>query len=378
MVISQACFPAGIVFSSQAQIDAFRSAYPNCASIEGSVTILGEDIHNLYGLSGILEIGGNLLIGDDSVWSGNPSGSVASEMNQGLKTLHGLDSLVTIGGDLLILENDSLMDLSGLDALQSIGGELSIFDNKSLSSIEGLNNLSSLGGALNFARNTALHSLHGLENLTEIPGNLLIMGQLETLEGLNQVAHIGGDCLIAGNPFLETLAGLENLTTIEGTLLLGAVYIGGNEVLESLDGIEKLSHIGGDLIIAHNPNLSFCAISGICALLDRSSGIITIYGNAPGCNSEQEVNQSCLVLSTESVNISNVTLYPNPVSGNLYVENSLGHPIDQIILLDPFGEVISQIQKNFDQIDVSGLTPGIYFLMLTTGQKRVTQKIFVE
>jgi len=54
---SQSCLPEGITFSTQEQIDNFQINHPNCTDIEGGVTIEGNDITNLDGLSVITSIG---------------------------------------------------------------------------------------------------------------------------------------------------------------------------------------------------------------------------------------------------------------------------------------------------------------------------------
>ena len=61
--IAQDCLPEGITFSTQAQIDNFQINHPNCNIILGDVTINGNDITNLNGLSVLNSIGGTLFIG---------------------------------------------------------------------------------------------------------------------------------------------------------------------------------------------------------------------------------------------------------------------------------------------------------------------------
>jgi S-formylglutathione hydrolase FrmB len=57
-VIPCSCLPQGITFTNQAQIDNFQTNYPGCTEIEGDVTIAGDDITNLNGLSVLTSIGG--------------------------------------------------------------------------------------------------------------------------------------------------------------------------------------------------------------------------------------------------------------------------------------------------------------------------------
>ena len=98
--MTQDCLPEGITFTNQAQIDNFQINHPNCNIILGNVTISGNDITNLNGLSVLNSIGGNLFI----------------ESNPSLTGLSGLNSLVSIGGDLIIDDNSVIANLSGLNS----------------------------------------------------------------------------------------------------------------------------------------------------------------------------------------------------------------------------------------------------------------------
>lgn len=51
--------PTDVIFSAQAQIDAFPLNYPGCKNIEGDVLILGDDIQTLASLTGLESIEGN-------------------------------------------------------------------------------------------------------------------------------------------------------------------------------------------------------------------------------------------------------------------------------------------------------------------------------
>jgi len=56
------CFPDGVTFTTQAEIDNFQTNYPNCTEIGGDVEINGNDITNLDGLNFVTAIAGNLSI----------------------------------------------------------------------------------------------------------------------------------------------------------------------------------------------------------------------------------------------------------------------------------------------------------------------------
>ncbi len=152
--ITPFCLPYGNYYlHSQADIDDFQSDYPDCTELEGNVTITGNDITNLNGLSVVTSIGEYLMIKGFSP----------------LYNLTGLNNLTTIGGDLMIY-NTSLMFLTGLDNLTSIKGSLYIGDewlggNPDLNNFTGLNNLTVIVGDIYIRWNSSLTSLTGLDNL---------------------------------------------------------------------------------------------------------------------------------------------------------------------------------------------------------------------
>ncbi len=146
---TQPCFPDGIALTSQAQIINFHLHYPNCTEIGGDLFIQGNDITNLYGLSVLTSIGGDLGI----------------LFNAFLKSLSGLDNITSIGEDVIIYHNDSLTSLSGFEGLTSIESYLIITGNDALTSIAELNNVTSTGAYIKIEENNALTSLTGLDNM---------------------------------------------------------------------------------------------------------------------------------------------------------------------------------------------------------------------
>jgi len=106
--------PGSLVFTTQAQVDAFPTDYPGCTVIPGNVRIQGPGISNLSPLSGITSIGGMLY--------------VANTVLSGLDGLSGLTSI----GELQVLDNALLSSLAGLSALSSLQS-LTIINNPNLS-----------------------------------------------------------------------------------------------------------------------------------------------------------------------------------------------------------------------------------------------------
>ncbi|MFC2101983.1 T9SS type A sorting domain-containing protein [Bacteroidota bacterium] len=315
LVSAQPCLPDGITFTTQSQIDSFQINYPGCTEIEGDVTIDGNQITNLNGLSVLTSIGGSLTVkytetltslgGLDnvtSIWGwlnikynqsltsltgldnvtfienleirSNPltslagldnvtsiGGSLYVSGNGALTSLAGLDNVTSIGNRLEIVSNHSLTSLTGLDNVTSIGGSLEVNNNESLASIAELDNVTSIDGSIRIFANDALTSLAGLDNVTSIGGSLSFSGNeaLTSLAGLDNVTSIGGSLVLSDNESLTSLAGLNNVTSIGEDLWIGEYALGewrGNPSLTSLQGLNNLSSIGGTLAVLCNISLT--------------------------------------------------------------------------------------------------------------------------
>jgi hypothetical protein len=320
----QSCLPERITFTTQTQIDSFQINYPNCTLLEGNVTISGDDITNLNGISVLTSIGGNLTIGS------------------------------------YYFANSDLVTLSGLEGLISVGGSLHVRGNDVLTSLNGLNNMISIGGGL------------------VIDGNNGLNDQLSDLTGLNSLGSIGGglyigEYLSGGNHSLTSLNGLESLTSIGG-----ALYIIGNHSLTNIAGLQNINagSING-LSIARNMSLSNCEVQGICDYLANPHGYINVWGNATGCNSFAEVEAACAAVSVEDINNHNlVSIYPNPASDELTIE-SPATGVLSILNLNGQQLLIQEITGPKTQLDISNLPFGVYLVKLV-GEKGVQVGKFVK
>lgn len=440
-LLAQSCFPEGLFLNSQREIDHFSTEYPNCIKILGNLTIQGENISNLDGLSQLTSIKGELLIlanpklesisglnnithiGDDVLVINNPklqnlnglSNLTTIEANlyigydelingggnSSLKDLHGLDRLTRINGSLYISHNDSLLDLSGLNQVRYIGDMVRISSNKRLKSLSGLG-LSSIETHLIICFNSSLQNLIGIDNITTIGSDFHIYGndELKNLEGLESLRIIGEELRLENNPLLSdisvlrelqaleslyisentslmSISGLENISELEGSLNIrechllkdfnglknlntigedftiwdndgiknfmsfnqllsvgGNIGISDNDSLINLYGLEHIeTNAGTRLYIKDNISLSVCGVQSICNYLTEENGDIFISTNAPGCNYEYQVRQSCenlncfpdgLSISSEEDLTDFQTFYPEctTIGGSLSIDGN--------------------------------------------------------
>jgi len=328
---SQGCLPEGITFTTQEQIDNFPSSYPLCTEIEGDVTIHGDSINNLEGLSQITIIDGYLYI-----WS-----------NDSLYNLMGLNNLVEIGGYLELVSNPELNDLSALENLSILGGSLLIWENNNLESINVFENLDAIEGELRII-GANISDISGFDNLTSIAGDMGIGGiWVETdLNGLNNVTTIGGDfgfgatyltsCSILANLNyigesiffydilnISNLPNLSNLTSINGMLKIH------NTSFTSLNGLNNITSIGDDLQIFE---------SGYLTSLDGLNNLISIGGHF-------EVWDSNGIINLEGLN--NLT----SVDGRIYIGANAS-----IESLDGLGYIDANTIQNLNISNNSSLT----------------------
>lgn len=237
---AQSCFPEGIIFSTQQQIDRFPIDYPNCTVIEGDVCIgdcsypfVDSDIVNLNGLLQLTSIKGNISI----------------TSNKNLTSLQGLRNLTTIEKDLTIQNNDLLPDFKGLEKIRVIGGTFNITGNNKNLRTTGIDSLQTIRGSLEFAFGLFYYA-NGFRSLDSIYGDFYItQTDQSTLEHFSSLVYLGGS-LILSNTNLERLTGMSNLKAIGRNLT-----ITNNSQLQSLSGLNSLKKISGDLKLSDNEDL---------------------------------------------------------------------------------------------------------------------------
>lgn len=90
---------------------------------------------------------------------------------------------------------------------------------------------------------------------------------------------------------------------------------------------------------------------------------------------------ACQILSVPEVekeqNPSNFNLYPNPTTGLLNFEDK-GLKIDKIVIVDIRGKVVKTITSFNNQIDVSDLSNGIFYIRVIAKEGMITKKIIKQ
>lgn len=273
LATTQPCFPNGIHFQTQSQIDNFQVNYPTCHEIEGDLIIKSNsyEISNLNGLSVLTKIGGDLTINS----------------NANLENLFGLNNIISIGGDLTIHNNYFLSSISALENLDPDSIiNLTITANPSLSACEaqslcdylsdpkGIVIIYDNASGCNYPSEIASSCIINLPclpygnyyffnqqkidnfqtnfpNCNEIEGRVEISGSnILNLLGLSVIESIQGDLVITYTDSLEYLTGLDSLNLIGGQL-----WISQNNNLINLSALNNLVFVGENLTIQSNPSL---------------------------------------------------------------------------------------------------------------------------
>jgi hypothetical protein len=89
---------------------------------------------------------------------------------------------------------------------------------------------------------------------------------------------------------------------------------------------------------------------------------------------------SCHLISTgiEEMNNSIIQVYPNPTHDKIKIKNTENIKIESISIIDLKGKKIIEFGKNQTDLDLSGISTGIYLLKLTHENGEVIRKIMIE
>ena len=113
------------------------------------------------------------------------------------------------------------------------------------------------------------------------------------------------------------------------------------------------------------------------------NGIVTIKSVQPGINTITKGDATNLYyIKTsyptlglgDSVEIKKLSLYPNPVSDQLYI-SSEDQKVENVAVYNLSGTLVKNVSNEVDSIDVSDLATGSYLIRVTTDQRITTKKI---
>jgi len=112
--------------------------------------------------------------------------------------------------------------------------------------------------------------------------------------------------------------------------------------------------------------------------VDASAYIDNIKGNTVSLGSLTVTSCNVTGLSNSSV-AEKFSVYPNPTSDFISVKNTTGSRQNfQLIDLSGREALIGTISPNTSKVDLTTLSPGIYFMKFTSKNEQIVQKIILQ
>ena len=224
----------------------------------GDITVTTQAAVDALGttLTNIDTIDGTLTIGD-----------IFGNSRSDITNLTPLRNITHITGYLTVEKNGQLVNLTDLNNLQSVGGDFGVRNNDQLITLGNFPNLQSVGGSFEVSSNFA---------------------ELTTLGNFPALQNIGEHFSVFFNDKLLSLGSFPNLTSVGISAF--SVYV------------PSLGETTGSvsIVVESNPNLVLC--SWLESFLPNGTHAVTgdiyIQGNATGCETTEEINNSLPLLLT--------------------------------------------------------------------------------
>jgi hypothetical protein len=106
----------------------------------------------------------------------------------------------------------------------------------------------------------------------------------------------------------------------------------------------------------------------------NNDSTIVIGNNGSGCNSLEEIEIGCNNAGINDINLKNeIVLFPNPTSNYFVITISADIILKEVVLYDLYGRRITTTSKN--NLDLSHLSNGVYFIKIYTNNGSITKKI---
>lgn len=228
----------------------------------------------------------------------------------------------------------------------------------------------------------------------KIQGNLTIQGiGISSLANLSNLQEVTGNVLIQATS-LPNLNGLDALTTIGSSLTIKLNNNGAK--LSSLSGLGNLNSIVQNLFISFNSSLSDCC--SIDDLLSNAGvgGTISIFSNAPGCNSVSNISTTCGggsiivppsngfpgIATSDVSETQRINIHPNPAHDVLIVEVEKAFSNGFVRLIDMQGRTAYQLDLEqgmmYFSLPVDNLPTGMYQLVSNLDGEILTEKVMVK
>ncbi len=359
----------------------FFSAFPNTKKITG-IDFKSNGIIQFDGFESLDTVVGHLRFTEDTILTTlggfGKLKHVGGQFNIGslpsLNEIKAFNNLRTIDDYLYITACDALINVGAFQTLRYVKGEINIYSNKAMTSIKSFNLLDSCGNRISISELPKLRTLNAFKNVKVVLVSLqLDVENLEVLNGFQSLREIktnyqmnGGEVtgLILHSEKIQHCNEFSNLINVRGLSLYRT------PLLKDLSGFDKIdTSYFKFLKLWNNPDFTACHSSFFCRYLEDPNHNYYINGNAPGCNTREEILASCTTGTDERhTTITENGVYPNPCPLNttLWFE---GWEADfDLTLYNSMGSVVYKgSQQNPVSLPVS--VGGMYFYKVQAAGK---------
>jgi hypothetical protein len=84
------------------------------------------------------------------------------------------------------------------------------------------------------------------------------------------------------------------------------------------------------------------------------------------------------IVGQEENHSAEITLFPNPATNLIQINNPENRPVNQINFYDAMGNRVLKVDDHAINIDISMLKPGLYLLEIISENASITRKLLIE
>ncbi len=257
-----------------------------------------------------------------------------------------------------------MLNLKGASQLAKVGGDMSISWNKKLQNLKGLDSLTTIGGDLSLNWNASLTSLDGMDSLTFV-GGILDIWNNKKLTGLSHdiVIHYDSSEFVPALPNSKMLIDTVNHT-------ISCIYDKQNPDQFSEYPFQfKVSGKNsiGNILNFQNP------LEDTTIVIDSLPVIkLTASEMLYGVEEAREMEK----VQEEEKTLTRIVITPNPADSKVIISTNPPKEIDLIMIFDQYGRKV--ITQKDNEIDVSFLTRGLYYVRVKIGKEMLVEKLIIE